>query len=83
MNADAPVVRSELRGAIALVTIDNPPVNAASLALMAAVTWFLLRAAIVNPTAAGIAVVAVLLVAIGVNAAWIVGAGALAGWWLF
>ena len=33
MNADVPVVRSELRGAIALVTIDNPPVNAASLAV--------------------------------------------------
>ena len=30
MNADVPVVRSELRGAIALVTIDNPPVNALS-----------------------------------------------------
>jgi chromate transporter len=58
-------------------------VNAASLALMAVVTWQLGRAAIVSlPTAALALASAVLLVRFRLNTVWLVLAGAVAGWFL-
>jgi chromate transporter len=58
-------------------------VNAASLALMAMVTWMLGRAAIVSlPTAAIALASAVLLVRFRLNTVWLVVAGAVAGWFL-
>ena len=54
--------------------------NVASLALMAGVAWQLGRATVVNPFAAAIAAVAlVLLVRFKVNTAWLVVGGGAAG----
>jgi chromate transporter len=54
--------------------------NAASVALMALVTWQLGRAAIVDWVTAGLAVVsAVLVLSTRVNSAWLVAGGAAAG----
>ena len=56
-------------------------VNAASLALMAVVSWQLARAAVVDWVTAVIGAAALLaLVRYRVNSAWLVGAGAAAGW---
>ncbi len=55
-------------------------VNAGAVALMLAVTWQLSRAALVDlPTAAIAALSAVILIRFRINAAWLIGAGALAG----
>jgi chromate transporter len=55
-------------------------VNVAALGLMAAVTWQLARSAITDWFTAALAVVAgVLLVRGGINSAWLIAAGALAG----
>ncbi len=55
-------------------------VNVASLALMAGVSWRLGRAAIVDPTTGGLALLSlVLLVRFRVNSAWLVAGGALVG----
>jgi len=55
-------------------------VNVASLALIAVVTWQLGRAALVDPLTVGLAAAsAVLLFGFGVNSAWLVLFGALAG----
>lgn len=56
-------------------------VNAASLGLMAAVTWQLGRASLVNPLTMIIAVISfVLLVRFKVNSTWLIAGGALLGW---
>ena len=58
-------------------------VNAGSLALMAAVTWQLQRAAIVDaPTLLLAAASTVLLLGLGQNPTWLVAGGALVGWTL-
>lgn len=53
MAAGAPLVKTELMGNVALLTIDNPPVNATSHALRAAMKAAL-EAAIADPAAAAI-----------------------------
>jgi chromate transporter len=56
-------------------------VNAASLGLMAAVTWQLGRASIIDPVSVVIAVVALmLLVRYKVNVTWLIAGGAAIGW---
>jgi chromate transporter len=68
------------RSAIAGAALDG--VNVASLALMAVVAWQLGRAALVDAFTVGAALAAaVALVRYRVNSAWLIGAGALAGWW--
>ncbi|HUO05491.1 MAG TPA: chromate efflux transporter [Candidatus Binataceae bacterium] len=55
-------------------------VNAGAVALMIAVTWQLGRAAIVDPVTAGIAAMsAAILFRYRINSAWLIGAGAIAG----
>jgi 3-hydroxyacyl-CoA dehydrogenase len=56
MAAGAPLVRTELVGKVALLTIDNPPVNATSHALRAAMKAAL-EAAIADPAAAAIVLI--------------------------
>jgi chromate transporter len=75
----APVVRRLRRSRLAGALLDG--LNVASLALMAAVTWQLGRAALIDlPTAAIALAAAALLFWREVNSAWLVLAGALAGW---
>jgi chromate transporter len=74
----APLVPRLRRSALASGFLDG--VNVASLALMAVVTWFLGRAAIVSGWTLAIAVVsAVLLIRFRVNSAWLVVAGGACG----
>jgi chromate transporter len=55
-------------------------VNAAALGLMAAVTWQLGRAAIVDPLTLALAIAAgIALLTVKVNSAWLVAAGAAVG----
>lgn len=56
-------------------------VNAASLALMAVVTWQLARASLVDAPTVALAIISVvLLIRWQLNSAWLVLGGALAGW---
>lgn len=74
-----PLVPRMRRSRIASAALDG--VNAASLALMAVVSWQLARAAVVDWVTAVIGAAALLaLVRYRVNSAWLVGAGAAAGW---
>lgn len=74
-----PLIPRLRRSAVAGAVLDG--VNAASLALMAAVTWHLGRSALADlPSLVLFAAAAVLLVRFRVNSAWLVLAGALAGW---
>jgi chromate transporter len=57
-------------------------VNAGSVALMAVVTWELGRGALTSPRMWLLAVMALALLRAGVNSAWLVGGGALAGLFL-
>jgi chromate transporter len=76
-----PVIPRLRRSAVAGAVLDA--VNAASLALMAAVTWHLGRAALCDaPSLILFAVAAVLLLRYRINSAWLVLAGALSGWML-
>ncbi|HEX9578525.1 MAG TPA: chromate transporter, partial [Myxococcales bacterium] len=76
--ASGPLIPRIRSSPIASAALDG--VNAASLALMAAVTWQLGRAAIVDvPTAAIALVGAVLLFRFRLNSAWLVLAGGAAG----
>jgi chromate transporter len=55
-------------------------VNAASLGLMAAVTWRLGRASLIDPVTAGIAVASiVVLIRFKVNSTWLIVLGAMIG----
>ena len=56
MAAGAPLVKTELVGKIALLTIDNPPVNATSHALRSAMKAAL-EAAIADPAAAAVVLI--------------------------
>ena len=74
-----PLVPRLRRSRIASAALDG--VNAASLALMAVVSWQLARAAVVDWFTAAIGGAALLaLLRYRVNSAWLVGAGAAAGW---
>jgi chromate transporter len=56
-------------------------VNVASLGLMAAVTWQLGRASLIDPLTVAIALISfVLLLRFKVNSTWLIAGGALAGW---
>ena len=67
--------QSPLAGAV----LDG--VNVASLALMAVVSWQLGRAALVDSLTAALALVSLAaLVSVKINSAWLIGAGALIGW---
>jgi chromate transporter len=56
-------------------------VNAASLGLMAGVTWTLGQASLIDPLTVGLAVVsAVLLFRFKINTTWLIAGGALIGW---
>ncbi len=56
-------------------------VNVASLGLMAAVTWQLARASLVDPLTIGVALVSLLLlVRYRINSTWLIAGGALTGW---
>ena len=56
-------------------------VNVASLGLMAAVTWQLGRASLVNPLTIGVAAITlVTLMRFKVNSTWLIAGGALIGW---
>lgn len=73
-----PLIPRLRRSAWAGALLDG--VNVASLALMAGVSWRLGRAAIVDPTTGGLALLSlVLLVRFRVNSAWLVAGGALVG----
>ncbi len=68
------VRRSELAG----VALDG--VNVASLGLMAGVTWQLARSSIVDPFTAVLGLVALaVMMRVGLNSAWLVAGGAVAG----
>ena len=74
-----PLIPRLRRSAVAGAVLDG--VNAASLALMAAVTWHLGRAAMGDVSSLVLfGAAAVLLVRFRINSAWLVLAGALAGW---
>jgi chromate transporter len=76
--ASAPLVPRLRRSPLAAAFLDG--VNVASLALMALVTWYLARAAIVGPLTALLAVAAaVLLIRFRVGSAKLVAAGAVVG----
>jgi chromate transporter len=73
-----PIVPRIRRSPAAGAFLDG--VNAASLALMAVVTWYLGRAAIVDPVTAVLAVASgIALFRLGLNSAWLVLAGGVAG----
>ncbi|MBA3440774.1 MAG: chromate transporter [Pyrinomonadaceae bacterium] len=75
----SPLIPRIRRSATAGAFLDG--VNAASLALMAVVTWQLARASLVDaPTVALVMISAVLLIRWQLNSAWLVLGGALAGW---
>jgi chromate transporter len=74
-----PLVPRIRRSPAAGAALDG--VNAASLALMAVVSWQLGRSALVDPLSVGLAVIsAVLLLRYRINSAWLVAAGAAIGW---
>ena len=74
----APLVPRLRRSAVASGVLDG--VNIASLALMAAVTWQLGRAALIDVTTAAVSVVSLaLLLRWRVNPTWLIGAGAVIG----
>ncbi len=74
-----PLIPRIRRSAVAGAVLDG--VNAASLALMAAVTWHLGRSALRDvPALVLFAVASLLLVRFRVNSAWLVLGGGLAGW---
>jgi chromate transporter len=74
-----PLVPRIRRSAVAGAALDG--VNVASLALMGVVTWHLGRTALVDGLTVVLALVAaVLLFRLKVNSAWLVLAGATAGW---
>ena len=76
-----PVVPKLRRSAIAGRALDG--INAASLGLMAAVTWQLGRAALIDLTTIGLACLGLLaLVLFRINSAWLIIAGAIIGWML-
>ena len=76
-----PVVPKLRRSAIAGRALDG--INAASLGLMAAVTWQLGRAAFTDLTTIGLACLSLLaLVLFRINSAWLIIAGAIIGWML-
>jgi chromate transporter len=76
--ASGPLVPRLRRSKTAGAFLDG--VNVASLALMAVVTWYLARAAIIDISTVGLALVsAILLFRYGVNSAWLVLAGGIAG----
>jgi chromate transporter len=79
--ATGPLVRRLRQSRLAGALLDG--LNAASLALMAVVTWQLGKAALVDlPTRLIAAAAATLLLWRDVNSAWLVLAGALVGWLL-
>jgi chromate transporter len=56
-------------------------VNAASLGLMAAVTWQLGRSSLIDPLTILVAIISlVLLLRFKLNSTWLIAAGALTGW---
>jgi chromate transporter len=73
-----PVLPRLRQNAVAASVLDG--VNAASLALMAVVTWHLGRAALVDPLTVALALATAVLLATGISSVWLVGAGAAAGW---
>jgi chromate transporter len=74
-----PLVPRIRRSPIAGAVLDG--VNAASLALMAVVSWQLGRAALVDALTIGLALASfVLLVRLRINSAWLILAGAAIGW---
>jgi chromate transporter len=74
-----PIVPRLRRSRIAAAVLDG--VNAASVALMAVVSWHLARAALVDPLTVALAVGSlVMLIRYRVNSAWLIFVGALAGW---
>lgn len=74
-----PIVPRLRRSPMAAAALDG--VNVASLALMAAVSWHLGRAAVVDTRSAVICVVSLMaLVRFRVNAAWLVAGGGIVGW---
>jgi chromate transporter len=74
-----PLVPRLRRSPIAGVVLDG--VNVASLALMAAVSWQLGRAALVDPVAVALALVSLIaLVYFRINSAYLIAAGAAIGW---
>jgi chromate transporter len=74
-----PLVPRLRRSTLAGAALDG--VNAASLALMAVVSWHLGRNALVDPLTVVLAIVAaVALVRYGVNSAWLIAGGAITGW---
>jgi len=76
-----PVVPRLRRSAIAGRALDG--INAASLGLMAAVTWQLGRAALTDLTTISLACLSLLaLVLFRINSAWLIIAGAIIGWTL-
>jgi chromate transporter len=76
-----PLIPRLRRSPVASAFLDG--VNAASLALMAVVTWQLGRAAVVGPATAAIALAsAILLVRYRINTLWLVLGGGVAGLWL-
>jgi chromate transporter len=77
--ASGPLVPRLRRSPAAGAALDG--VNVASLALMAVVTWQLARAAVIDPVTVLLAIgAAVALLLFRVNSAWLVAAGAAAGW---
>jgi chromate transporter len=75
------VVPKLRRSAIAGRALDG--INAASLGLMAAVTWQLGRAALTDLTTISLACLSLLaLVLFRINSAWLIIAGAIIGWTL-
>jgi chromate transporter len=77
--ASGPLVPRLRRSPAAGAALDG--VNVASLALMAVVTWQLARAAVIDPVTVLLAIgAAVALLRFRVNSAWLVAAGAAAGW---
>ena len=76
--ASGPLVPRIRRSPAAGAFLDG--VNAASLALMAVVTWQLGRAALVDPTTIALAVLSgAVLLRFPINSAWLVLAGGLVG----
>ena len=74
-----PLIPRIRRSPVAGAALDG--VNAASLALMAVVTWHLGRSALIDLPAVGLAVVAaVAIMKYRANTVWLIAAGGLAGW---
>ena len=76
-----PLVPRLRRSATAGRTLDG--INAASVGLMAAVTWQLGRAALIDRTTIALAAFSLLaLTVVRINSAWLIAAGAMIGWLL-